>query len=121
VLANGDVEHVSGILGEDTVELLESWRASPAQAIPTRHEQAAGFTAATHGRSTGKAEAAAAIGVPMVIAAVRPGTSGTSSQPRLCRLAACHLVAPDPDLDDVERPDEDSALGPAPSASPTNG
>src|SRR5688500_196152 len=48
------VEYVFGIPGEENLDLLESLRTSTIQLIVTRHEQAAGFMAATHGRLTGK-------------------------------------------------------------------
>lgn len=47
------VEIVFGIPGEENLDLLESLRTSSIRLIPTRHEQAAGFMAATLGRLTG--------------------------------------------------------------------
>ncbi|MCF7734325.1 MAG: acetolactate synthase large subunit [Akkermansiaceae bacterium] len=49
------VEYIFGIAGEETLDLLESLRKSSIRLIVTRHEQAAGFMAATYGRLTGKA------------------------------------------------------------------
>ena len=49
------VEYVFGIPGEENLDLLESLRGSSIKLILTRHEQAAGFMAATYGRLTGKA------------------------------------------------------------------
>ncbi len=49
------VEYVFGIPGEENLDLLESLRESNIRVIVTRHEQAAGFMAATYGRLTGKA------------------------------------------------------------------
>ncbi len=49
------VEYVFGIPGEENLDLLESLRTSSIKLILTRHEQAAGFMAATYGRLTGKA------------------------------------------------------------------
>lgn len=49
------VEYVFGIPGEENLDLLESLRTSRIRLVLTRHEQAAGFMAATHGRLTGKA------------------------------------------------------------------
>ncbi len=49
------VEYVFGIPGEENLDLLESLRKSRIRLILTRHEQAAGFMAATYGRLTGKA------------------------------------------------------------------
>ena len=49
------VEYVFGVPGEENLDLLESLRKSGIKLILTRHEQAAGFMAATYGRFTGKA------------------------------------------------------------------
>lgn len=49
------VEYVFGIPGEENLDLLESLRTSTIKLVLTRHEQAAGFMAATYGRLTGKA------------------------------------------------------------------
>ena len=49
------VEYVFGVPGEENLDLLESIRDSGIQLVLTRHEQAAGFMAATYGRLTGKA------------------------------------------------------------------
>ena len=48
------VEYIFGIPGEENLDLLESIRRSNIKLILTRHEQAAGFMAATYGRVTGK-------------------------------------------------------------------
>ncbi len=50
-----NVQYVFGIPGEENLDLLESLRTSSIKLILTRHEQAAGFMAATYGRLTGKA------------------------------------------------------------------
>jgi acetolactate synthase-1/2/3 large subunit len=49
------VQCIFGIPGEENLDLLESLRESSIRLIVTRHEQAAGFMAATYGRLTGKA------------------------------------------------------------------
>ena len=50
------VEYIFGIPGEENLDMLESLRhSSKIKLILTRHEQAAGFMAATYGRLTGKA------------------------------------------------------------------
>ena len=49
------VEYIFGIPGEENLDLLNSLRNSKIQLILTRHEQAAGFMAATYGRLTGRA------------------------------------------------------------------
>jgi len=53
-LESEGVEYVFGIPGEETLDLLESLRQSPIRLVLTRHEQAAGFMAATYGRLTGR-------------------------------------------------------------------
>lgn len=49
------VEYIFGIPGEENLDLLESLKDSSIELVVTRHEQAAGFMAATYGRLTGKA------------------------------------------------------------------
>ena len=49
------VEYIFGLPGEENLDLLNSLRDSSIRVIVTRHEQAAGFMAATYGRLTGKA------------------------------------------------------------------
>ncbi|TKS54167.1 acetolactate synthase large subunit [Luteimonas yindakuii] len=49
------VKYVFGIPGEENLDLLESLRQSDIRLVLTRHEQAAGFMAATVGRLTGRA------------------------------------------------------------------
>lgn len=48
------VEYIFGIPGEENLDLLDSLSRSKIRLILTRHEQAAGFMAATYGRLTGK-------------------------------------------------------------------
>jgi acetolactate synthase-1/2/3 large subunit len=49
------VEYIFGIPGEENLDILNSLRDSSIKLILTRHEQGAGFMAATYGRFTGKA------------------------------------------------------------------
>lgn len=49
------VEYIFGIPGEENLDFLNSLKDSSIQLILTRHEQAAGFMAATYGRLTGRA------------------------------------------------------------------
>ena len=49
------VEYIFGIPGEENLDLLDSLRGSSIKLVLTRHEQAAGFMAATYGRFTGRA------------------------------------------------------------------
>ncbi len=48
------VEYVFGIPGEENLDFLDSLSRSSIELVLTRHEQAAGFMAATYGRLTGK-------------------------------------------------------------------
>jgi acetolactate synthase-1/2/3 large subunit len=48
------VEYVFGVPGEENLDFLDSLSRSSIKLILTRHEQGAGFMAATYGRHTGK-------------------------------------------------------------------
>jgi acetolactate synthase-1/2/3 large subunit len=48
------VEYVFGVPGEENLDLLDSLSRSDIKLVLTRHEQGAGFMAATYGRLTGK-------------------------------------------------------------------
>jgi acetolactate synthase-1/2/3 large subunit len=52
-LENEGVKYIFGIPGEENLDLLNSLKNSSIQFIVTRHEQGAGFMAATYGRLTG--------------------------------------------------------------------
>lgn len=53
-LENEGVNVIFGIPGEENLAFLEALRSSSIRLVLTRHEQAAGFMAATYGRLTGK-------------------------------------------------------------------
>lgn len=53
-LENEGVRHIFGVPGEENLDFVESLRNSKITLVPTRHEQGAGFMAATYGRLTGK-------------------------------------------------------------------
>ena len=53
-LENEGVKYVFAVPGEENLDVLESLRTSSISLVLTRHEQAAGFMAATVGRLTGK-------------------------------------------------------------------
>lgn len=53
-LENEGVDRIFGVPGEENLDLVESLRTSRIELVLTRHEQAAAFMAATHGRLTGK-------------------------------------------------------------------
>jgi len=51
-LENEGVDRIFGVPGEENLDVVESLRRSGIKLILTRHEQAAAFMAATHGRLT---------------------------------------------------------------------
>src|ERR1700759_2927287 len=53
-LEHEGVDRIFGVPGEENLDFVESLRRSRIELILTRHEQAAAFMAATHGRLTGK-------------------------------------------------------------------
>ena len=53
-LENEGVDRIFGVPGEENLDVVELFRKSKIKLILTRHEQAAAFMAATHGRLTGK-------------------------------------------------------------------
>jgi acetolactate synthase-1/2/3 large subunit len=53
-LEDEGVEYVFGVPGEENLDFLDSLSRSSIRLILTRHEQGAGFMAATYGRHTGK-------------------------------------------------------------------
>jgi acetolactate synthase-1/2/3 large subunit len=54
-LENEGVERIFGVPGEENLDVVEALRCSKIELVLTRHEQAAAFMAATHGRLTGEA------------------------------------------------------------------
>src|SRR5258706_3297531 len=54
-LENEGVDRIFGVPGEENLDVVESLRQSKIKLVLTRHEQAASFMAATHGRLTGRA------------------------------------------------------------------
>jgi acetolactate synthase-1/2/3 large subunit len=54
-MENEGVQQIFGVPGEENLDLLEALRRSSIKLVVTRHEQAAAFMAATHGRLTGNA------------------------------------------------------------------
>jgi acetolactate synthase-1/2/3 large subunit len=53
-LENEGVDRIFGVPGEENLDVVESLRTSKIELVLTRHEQAAAFMAATHGRLTGR-------------------------------------------------------------------
>ena len=54
-LENEGVQHIFGVPGEENLDVVETLHRSTIKLVLTRHEQAAAFMAATHGRLTGRA------------------------------------------------------------------
>jgi acetolactate synthase-1/2/3 large subunit len=53
-LENEGVKQIFGVPGEENLDVVDALRRSTIELVVTRHEQAAAFMAATHGRLTGK-------------------------------------------------------------------
>jgi acetolactate synthase-1/2/3 large subunit len=53
-LENEGVKHIFAVPGEENLDLVESLRGSSIELVLMRHEQGAGFMAATYGRLTGR-------------------------------------------------------------------
>ncbi len=83
-LENEGVEYIFGIPGEENLDLLESLRNSKIELVVTRHEQGAGFMAATIGRLTGK------IGV--CLATLGPGATNFMTAAAYAQLGAMPML-----------------------------
>ncbi len=78
------VQYVFGIPGEENLDLLESLRNSRIKLVLTRHEQAAGFMAATYGRLTG------AVGV--CLSTLGPGATNLVTSAAYAQLGAMPML-----------------------------
>ncbi len=78
------VEYIFGIPGEENLDLLESLRNSTIKLVITRHEQAAGFMAATIGRLTGK--------VGVCLATLGPGATNFVTAAAYAQLGAMPMM-----------------------------
>ncbi|GEN09583.1 acetolactate synthase large subunit [Myxococcus sp. MISCRS1] len=78
------VRYVFGLPGEENLDLLESMRGSSLKLVLTRHEQAAGFMAATWGRLTGKAG--------VTLATLGPGATNLVTPAAYAQLGAMPMV-----------------------------
>ena len=78
------VEYIFGIPGEENLDLLNSLKDSSIKLILTRHEQAAGFMAATYGRLTGKSGVA--------LSTLGPGATNLVTAAAYSQLAAMPMV-----------------------------
>ena len=79
------MEFLFGIPGEENLDLLESLRGSEQiQLILNRHEQAAGFMAATYGRLTGK--------TGVCLATLGPGATNFVTSAAYAQLGAMPML-----------------------------
>jgi acetolactate synthase-1/2/3 large subunit len=79
------VEYIFGIPGEENLDLLESLRTSKKiRLILTRHEQGAGFMAATYGRLTGK--------VGVCLSTLGPGATNLVTPAAYAQLGAMPML-----------------------------
>ena len=78
------VEYIFGVPGEENLDMLESLRGSSIKLILNRHEQAAGFMAATYGRLTGKAG--------VCLATLGPGATNLVTAAAYAQLGAMPLL-----------------------------
>jgi len=84
-LENEGVEYIFGLPGEENLDLLESLRKSDKiKFILTRHEQGAGFMAATYGRLTGKSG--------VCLATLGPGATNLVTPAAYAQLGAMPMV-----------------------------
>ena len=78
------VEYIFGLPGEENLDLLESLRTSSIELLLTRHEQAAGFMAATYGRLTGRAG--------VCLATLGPGATNLVTAAAYAQLGAMPML-----------------------------
>ncbi|PKG85587.1 acetolactate synthase large subunit [Colwellia sp. 75C3] len=78
------VDHIFAVPGEENLDMVESLRKSTIKLVLTRHEQGAGFMAATYGRLTGKA------GVCM--ATLGPGATNLATPAAYAHLGGMPLL-----------------------------
>ena len=78
------VDHIFAVPGEENLDMVESLRNSSIKLVLTRHEQGAGFMAATYGRLTGKA------GVCM--ATLGPGATNLATPAAYSHLGGMPLI-----------------------------
>ena len=83
-LENEGVEYIYGIPGEENLDFLNSLIGSSIKLILTRHEQSAGFMAATYGRLTGKPG--------VCLATLGPGATNFVTAAAYAQLGAMPMV-----------------------------
>lgn len=83
-LENEGVEYIFGVPGEENLDFVESLRKSKIKLILTRHEQGAGFMAATFGRLTGQ--------TGVCIATLGPGATNFVTSAAYAQLGGMPLM-----------------------------
>ncbi len=83
-LENEGVDRIFGVPGEENLDVLESLRNSKIELVLTRHEQAAAFMAATHGRLTGRPG--------VCLATLGPGALNFSTGAAYAHLGAMPMI-----------------------------
>ena len=83
-LENEGVEYIYGLPGEENLDFLNSLKHSSIKLVLTRHEQAAGFMAATYGRLTGKPG--------VCLATLGPGATNFVTSAAYAQLGAMPMV-----------------------------
>src|SRR4029453_9164692 len=78
------VDRIFGVPGEENLDTVESLRTSSIELVLTRHEQAAAFMAATHGRLTGRPG--------VCIATLGPGALNFSTGAAYAHLGAMPMI-----------------------------
>jgi len=83
-LENEGVEYIFGIPGEENLDFLNSLKGSNIKLVLTRHEQGAGFMAATYGRLTGKPG--------VCLATLGPGATNLATPAAYAQLGAMPML-----------------------------
>jgi acetolactate synthase-1/2/3 large subunit len=83
-LENEGVKTVFGLPGEENLDLVESLRHSSIRLVVTRHEQGAGFMAATYGRLTGR--------TGVCLATLGPGATNLVTPAAYAQLGAMPML-----------------------------
>ncbi len=83
-LENEGVRYIFAVPGEENLDLLEALRESSIELVLNRHEQAAGFMAATYGRLTGR--------VGVCLSTLGPGATNLVTAAAYAQLGAMPMM-----------------------------
>jgi acetolactate synthase I/II/III large subunit len=83
-MENEGVKQIFGVPGEENLDVVEALRRSTIKLVVTRHEQAAAFMAATHGRLTGEPG--------VCLSTLGPGALNLTTGAAYARLGAMPMV-----------------------------